>query len=64
MRYLVTQPHQEPFITQWFDPENNFNPGMIIYDLEYFTYFTGEYTWSNELQINKAVWIDIEHDHL
>ena len=36
MRYLVTtKTGDKPFLTNWFDEENNFNisVGMIVYDL-------------------------------
>lgn len=64
MRYLITEAHKEPFITQWFDIDNHYTPGMIVYDLEYFTYFCGLYSWVSELGINQPRWIDIEQDHL
>lgn len=56
MRYLITTKEaNEPFFTQWFEPENHFNGdlGMIVYDLLKFKYTTDGKTWN-----------DIEFDHL
>ena len=33
MRYLITTPEHPPFRTEFFDPENHFTPGMVVYDL-------------------------------
>lgn len=53
MRYLITTRDNPPALTQWFDPENNFNPeaGMIVYDLYLNKYTTDGKTW-NEIQID------------
>lgn len=56
MRYLVTTKDAEkPFLTNWFEPENNFNPdiGMIVYDL-----------WLNKFTTDGTTWNVIELDHL
>ena len=53
MKYLITSPEQEPFITNWYSFENNFIEGMIIYDLQNWTYST-----------NGKQFIDILQDHL
>lgn len=53
MRYLVTSPGNEPFFTNWFDAENNFNEGMTVYDLAKFVYTTDGINWT-----------EIEEDHL
>lgn len=55
MRYLITCDGHEPFLTKWFESENNFNPdlNMIVYDL-----VTMQYTTNGE------IWKDIEIDHL
>lgn len=56
MKYLVTTEEvKSPFLTDWFDVENNFNKdiGMIVYDLE-----TNHYT------TNGKNWHEIEIDHL
>lgn len=49
MRYLVTtNDTHSPFFTEWFDPENNFNPeiGMIVYDLKEFKFTTDGVNWN------------------
>jgi hypothetical protein len=47
MRYLITTKTDKPFLTKWFDPENNFNPdyGMVVYDLYKFKFTTDGKTW-------------------
>ncbi len=45
MRYLVTSTEFEPFLTKWFDPDNNFVLGMVVYDLYNFTYTKDGTTW-------------------
>lgn len=51
MRYLITGTG-EPFYTNWFSVENNYSPGMIVYDLSEDTYYDGD------------TWKGIEYDHL
>ena len=56
MRYLITTKEvKSPFLTQWFEPENHFNPDieMIVYDLVECKFTTDGETWN-----------DIEIDHL
>lgn len=55
MRYLVTTNRNIPFLTHYFEPENNFNPDveMVVYDLVTNLYTTNGYIWQ-----------DIEIDHL
>jgi hypothetical protein len=53
MRYLVTSEIFKPFYTNWFNLENHFTDGMIVYDLHKSIYTTDGTTW----QI-------IEHDNL
>lgn len=52
MRYLITG-IDEPFMTAWFDAENHFADGMVVYDLS-----RGLYTTDGD------VWHVIEQDHL
>ena len=33
MTDLVTHPDFTPFYTNWFDAENNFSDGMVVYNL-------------------------------
>jgi hypothetical protein len=40
MRYLVTGDFQ-PFFTKWFDIENHYEEGMIVYDLAKGLYYDG-----------------------
>lgn len=49
MRYLVKIKDEEPFLTEWFDMENNFNKEveMIVYDLHYFKYTSDGITWQD-----------------
>lgn len=51
MRYLVTTLNHSPFLTEWFDPENHFNPdpdmGMVVYDLFKKTFTTNGMDWRN-----------------
>lgn len=54
MRYLVTTNGSfDPFLTEWYDADNNFNPDldMIVYDLELHRYTKDGTTWIN-LQID------------
>ena len=55
MQYLITSTFLEPFITNWFDCENNFNENlqMIVYDL-----FNLKYTTDGK------IWHYIKTDHL
>lgn len=49
MRYLITSNVQPPAVTQWFDPENHFNPDveMIVYDLYLLKYMDDGRTWKD-----------------
>jgi hypothetical protein len=55
MIYLITTKDSPPFLTNWFDAENNFNADleMVVYDLE-------NCIWTD----NGLIWQDIEIDHL
>jgi len=56
MRYLITTKEvKSPFLTDWFDPENHFNPDveMIVYDL-----------YNYEFTTDGKIWHKIEVDHL
>jgi hypothetical protein len=53
MRYLITHPDEKPFLTNWFDYENNYIENMIVYDLQNATY-----------TVNGIDWIDIDIDNL
>ena len=56
MRYLITTNQAyAPFLTDWFDAENNFNKDieMTVYDLVTYKYTTDGKTW-----------LDIAIDHL
>lgn len=52
MRYLVYH-NNESFFTNWFEEDNHYSPGMIVFDLEY-----GKFTDDGK------TWKDIEEDHL
>ena len=54
-RYLITTDVQPPFLSKWFDADNNFDVevGMVVFDL-----LTMQYTTDGE------TWQDIEEDHL
>jgi hypothetical protein len=48
MQYLITTKETDkPFLTDWFDAENNFNPNieMIVYDLVNLVFTTDGKTW-------------------
>ncbi len=47
MNYLVTEPGKEPFMTSWFDSENHFVEGMIVYYLPKEKYTTDGINWNN-----------------
>lgn len=55
MNYLIISNTYEPFYTNWFNAENNFNAddGMIVFDL-----LSGKHT------INGTDWIETKQDHL
>lgn len=52
-RYLILIPNEIPFLTNYFDKENNFFKGMSVYDLA-----NKLYTYDGE------TWNKIEVDHL
>lgn len=55
MRYLITTKNENPFLTDYFDSENNFNRTyeMVVYDL------------SKNIYTKDGVnWEEIEIDHL
>lgn len=45
MNYLVQPKDSHPFFTRWFDAENNYELGMIVYNLIDNTYTTDSITW-------------------
>ena len=56
MRYLVTTKEtQAPFMTEWFDAENHFNPDldMVVFDLK-----------ENKYTTDGKVWRPIELEHI
>jgi hypothetical protein len=54
-RYLVTTNNLDPFLTDYFTPENCFayGIGMVVFDLYKQTYMSDGETW-----------IELEEDHL
>jgi hypothetical protein len=52
MKYLIQPLGENPFLTNWFSVENNYEKDMIVYDLEYFQYYNGH------------IWQSIEEDLL
>jgi hypothetical protein len=48
--YLITQPGTEPFLTKYFDPENHWQDGMVVFKIEKsaseMTFSTDGITWS------------------
>ena len=54
MRYLIITNIQAPFITDYFDFENQYNYeiGMIVFDLKEMKYIDGA-----------GIWYEIEEDH-
>lgn len=53
MRYLITTIEETPFLTEWFEPENHFSEGMVVYDL-----------YKNKYMTDGKTWLTIEYDHL
>ena len=53
MRYLITHPEHQPFFSQWFEYNNHYIEGMIIYDL-----------MDKSYSKDGIIWIGIEIDHL
>ena len=51
--FLVTHPGYEPFLTDVFDPENNYIEGMVVY---HFTLNQANYTTDG------TTWQPIPHD--
>lgn len=51
MKYLVTQNHFYPFFTNFYDYDNNYVSGMIIYNLENKTYTKDGLNW-NKIEID------------
>lgn len=54
MRYLITTKEvKAPFLTEWFDAENHFNPEieMIVYDLAECKFTTDGKVWQ-DIEIN------------
>lgn len=53
MRYLVTFESETPFFTHYFDAENHFAVGLVVYDL-----LEAKYT------VDGTTWLDINITHL
>ena len=53
MNYLIILDDHKPFYTNWFDAENNFVDGMVVFNL-----------LSDKYTTNGKDWYDIEQDHL
>ena len=55
MRYLVITREGNPFLTEWFDAVNHFNPTleMVVFDLA-----------KNKYTKDGVEWFDIIEDHL
>lgn len=55
MRYLILTAIQAPFLTNWFEVENNWTPeiGMQVFDLVKRVYM-----------IDGETWLPIQEDHL
>ena len=45
MRYLITTKDEHPFLTNWFDYENNYVEGMVIYNLRLNLFTTDGKNW-------------------
>jgi hypothetical protein len=45
MNYLIQPKDSEPFFTNWFIAKNNYEDGMIVYDLMRSTYTTNGIDW-------------------
>ena len=47
MKYLITTSDNIPFLTNWFDPDNNFAPevNMVVYDLVNGLFTKDGYKW-------------------
>jgi len=47
MRYLITTKDNPPYMTDWFDVENNFNAEleMVVYDVFSYSYMTDGINW-------------------
>ena len=52
-RFLVKPLHGKPFLTKFYDPESHHEEGMIVFDIEGWTYSEGQDKWK-----------DIEEDNL
>jgi hypothetical protein len=52
MRYLITATGIEPYLTHWFEAENNFRAdlNMVVYDLMKCIYTTNGITWNPILE--------------
>ena len=53
MNYLIVINSHEPFYTNWFDAENNWIEGMIVFNLL-------NHTWTSD----GKTWHEIKQDHL
>ncbi len=53
MQYLIHPKGLEPFLTKWYDFENHYVTGMIIYDL-----------WHEEYSVDGKTFIKMQTDHL
>ena len=51
MQYLIIPKEGQPFLTKWYDYNNNYTEGMMVYDLDNFCYTTDGKTW-NDLPID------------
>jgi len=53
MRYLITTLTEMPFLTKWFDFENNYSPDMVVFDLQDRKFTTDGQTW-NDIEIDNS----------
>ena len=47
MNYLIQPKDSEPFLTRYYEYDNHYTEGMIVYDLVNFLYTTNGIDWKN-----------------
>ena len=51
MQYLIIQKGEEPYLTEWFIPENNLVEGMTVFDMYNIKYIEYGVEWK-EIEID------------
>lgn len=42
MRYIIIPKDSAPFMTEWFEPDNHYQPGMVVINTHIHHYYAGD----------------------